>query len=532
VIRPGLGPLTPGGAGLRQTILMYKTSKSLLVLGLYFLLGALVFYPAVRIGFLGDFAGDLWGSQGHWLNFAAYQWNFYLPALVLYYGLYKIFHLSPLPYQVVHLSLIVINAWLVYILAQGLRFKPWQCWVAGLMALFNSSGFEAYYWLSTIPKTLATSFGLIALIFLNRFRQQGVLVWGWGYLTMVTLGFAMESTGLILPLLGLILDTYLRSWRVSGQEKASLLSGFRLHLWSFGVAGSFLVMRYLLGIKPYAENLPILNKVITLFRTILATFFHGLQDYLWLAVKGIPLTVGILIFLLAITLLLTLHVKQGVERKRFITLLLLWVAACLPHTIGSHFHSRYLYFPGVFAALVLADVLGSLRLRVYARRVTWLLISLIILGYLAFDFYAFRQTLSSYLMASQIYDVGINKIRTYLPDMPAGTRLVLVDFPDSINLPYSVHPGYRNDYRVLVYRNALPYHLMLLYKRGDVDVTFLTLSFAHDGSFSPLGTPISPEQLAKLLAAPQTVICRYLPGNPEQFVIARGASTGAVSILK
>jgi len=446
--------------------------------------------------------------------------------------LYKIFHLSPLPYQAVHLSLIIINAWLVYILAQGLKFKPWQCWIAGLMALFNSAGFEAYYWLSTTPKILATSFGLVALIFLSRFRQQGALVWGWGYLTMLTFGLAMESTGLILPLLGLILDTYLRLWRVSGKEKATLLSGSRLHLWAFGAAGSFLLMRHLLGIKPYAENLPIFNKVITFFRSILATFFHGFQDYLWLAVKGIPLTAGILILLLSIILLLALHFKQGIDRKRFITLLLLWVAACLPHTIGSHFHSRYLYFPGIFAALVLADLMGSLRLRVHARNITWLLISLTIIGYLAFDFYAFRQTLSSYLMASQIYDAGIKKITTYLPELPKDTRLVLVDFPDCIYLPYNVHQGLRNNYRVLVYRNALPFHLILLYPKGNVTVTFLKFSPSNDASFSPLGTPSGQEHVAKLLASPRAVICRYLPGNPEKFVIARGASTGDAPILK
>ena len=452
--------------------------------------------------------------------------------MVIYYGLYKIFHLSPLPYQVVHLSLIIINAWLVYLLAQGLKFKPWQCWIAGLMALFNSAGFEAYYWLSTIPKILATSFGLIALIFLSRFRQQGALVWGWGYLTMVTLGLAMESTGLILPLLGLILDTYLRLWRVSGKGKATILSGLRLHLWTFGIAGSFLLLRHLLGIKPYAENLPIGEKVVTFFRTILATFFHGLQDYLWLEVKGIPLTAGILLFLLSVILLSAFYFKEGIDRKRFITLLLVWMAACLPHTIGAHFISRYLYFPGVFAALVLADLLGSLRLRVYARNFTWLLISLILIGYLAFDFYAFRKTLSSYLMATQIYDAGIKKIRTYLPEMPTGTRLVLVDFPDCINRPYNVHQGLRNKYRVLVYRNALPYHLILLYPGRDVNVTFLQLPPSNDGSFSPLGTPTSREHLAKLLASPQNVICRYVPGNPEKFVIARGASTGDALILK
>jgi hypothetical protein len=511
---------------------MHNSTKSLLVLGLYLLLGALVFYPALHIGFLGDFAADIWGCQGNWLNFAAYQWNFYLPAMVIYSGLYKMFHLSPLPYQVVHLSLIIINAWLIYVLAQGLKFKPWQCLVAGLMALFNSAGFEAYYWLSTIPKTLATSFGLIALICLTRFRQQGALFWGWGYLTMVTLGFIMESTGLIFPLLGLILDTYLRLWRGAGKEKTTLLSGLRVHLWTFGAAGSFLLLRHLLGIKPYAENLPIFTKVITFFRSILATFFHGLQDYLWLEVKGIPLTAGILIFLLAIILLLALHVKQGVDRKRFIMLLLLWVAACLPHTIGSHFHSRYLYFPGIFAALVLADLLGSLRLQVYARNFTWLLISLIVTGSFAFDFYAFRQTLSSYLKATQIYDAGIKKIRTYVPEMPTGTQMVLIDFPDCITMPYNVHHGNRNQYRVLVYRNALPYHLILLYQIRIVYVTFVKLSPSKDGSFSPLETPTTPEHLAKLLAAPQTVICRYLPENPEQFVLAHGASREAAAILK
>jgi hypothetical protein len=264
----------------------------------------------------------------------------------------------------------------------------------------------------------------------------------------------------------------------------------------------------------------------------MATFFHGLQDYLWLEVKGIPLTAGILIFLLSIILLSALIFKQGIDRKRFITLLLLWGAACLPHTIGSHFHSRYLYFPGVFAALVLADLLGSLRLRFYARNSAWLLISLTLIGYLAFDFYAFRQTLSSYLMASRIYDAGIKKITTYLPEIPTGTRLVLVDFPDCIYRPYTVHQGYRNSYRVLVYRNALPYQLILLYPQADVHVTFLTLSPSDDASFSPLGTPTSREHLATLLAAPQNVFCRYLPGNPEQFVIARGASTGGAPVWK
>ncbi len=209
--------------------------------------------------------------------------------MALYYCLYKVFHLSPLPYQVFHLALIFINAWLVYILAQELKFESWQCWIAGLLGLFNSAAFETYFWLSTIPKVLATSFGLMALIFLCRLRQRRALVWAWGYLIMVTLGMAIESTGLILPLLGLLLDSYYRPWRGSGKEKASLFSGLKLHLWSFSITGIFLLIRHFLGIRPYAENLPLIKKFITLGRTLLSTFFHGLPDHLWLELKGIPL---------------------------------------------------------------------------------------------------------------------------------------------------------------------------------------------------------------------------------------------------
>ena len=511
---------------------MLKSGKSLLALSLFVLLGALVFHPALRIGFLGDFAGDIFECQSNWLHFAAYQWNFYVPAMAIYYGLYKTFHLSPLPYQVFHLALIFLNAWLVYLLAQGLKFEPWQCWIAGLLALFNSAAFETYFWLSTIPKVLATSFGLVALIFLNRLRQSSALVWGWGYLVMVTLGITIESTGLILPLLGLFMDTYYSPWRASGKEKTSQFSGLKLHLWSFSITGSFLLIRHFLGIKPYAANLPIIGKFLTLGRTILSTFFHGVPDHLWLEIKGIPLTSGILILLLLLVLLLAWRVKPGPDKSRFITLLLLWLGACLPHTIGAHFHSRYLYFPGVFAALVLADLMGSFRLRLWGHNCTRVAISLVVIGYLAWDFHFFRQSLNHYIEASRIYDAGIQKIKTYLPQMPTGTRLILIDFPDSTFRPRNIPQGNPTRYRILVYRNALPYHLILLYQRYNFTVTFLRLSPPNEDNPDPLGTPSSPEELAKLAASPQTVICRYLPGNPGNFVIARGSPTLDFPILK
>jgi hypothetical protein len=119
--------------------------------------------------------------------------------------------------------------------------------------------------------------------------------------------------------------------------------------------------------------------------------------------------------------------------------LLLWIGACLPHTIGANFQSRYLYFPGIFAALVLTDFFGALRTRLSARKAAWLFVSLIIAGYLITDLYSFQKSLSYYMEATQIYDAGIKKIRSTLPEIPAGTRLVLIDFPDSIKRPRTGH---------------------------------------------------------------------------------------------
>jgi len=496
----------------------YNSGLALLT---YIILGFLVFHSALGIGFLGDFAGDLYQSQNNWFNFAQYEWNFYVPIMALYDGLYSIFHLYPLPYHILHLSLIFINAWLVYLLAKELKFAVWQCWIAGLLALFNSTAFEAYFWLSTIPKTLTTGFGLVALIFLARLRQTQASIWGWGYLIMVCMGISLESVGLILPLMGLCLDTLYRPWRVTGTDRATPISGLRLHIWSFGIAGIFLILRHFLGIKPYVINLPLIQKLFTMTRTISSTLFHGLSEPALFSVHGsmpISLILGLIVLIL---LTWAYYVKKGPDRRRFFALLLLWIGACLPHTIGANFQSRYLYLPGVFAALVLTDFFGALRARLSARQAAWL-ISLIMAGYLITDVHAFRISLSYYMEATRIYDAGIKKIRSTLPEIPAGTRLVLIDFPDSIKRPRTIHHGQWGRQRILVYRNGLYCHLPLLYPNYKFSVTFVKLSIPHDDDNpDPLGTPISPEQLVELLAAPHTTAFRYLPKNPENFVLIR-----------
>jgi hypothetical protein len=104
-----------------------------------------------------------------------------------------------------------------------------------------------------------------------------------------------------------------------------------------------------------------------LTRTISSTLFHGLSEpTIFPVINSTP--VSIILSLVVLTLLMwTYYVKKGPDRRRFVALLLLWIGACLPHTIGANFQSRYLYFPGIFAALVLTDFFGALRERLSAR---------------------------------------------------------------------------------------------------------------------------------------------------------------------
>lgn len=50
---------------------MHNYRISLLVLCFYFLLGFLVLHNTLEIGFLGDFAGDIYQCQSNWLNLGA-----------------------------------------------------------------------------------------------------------------------------------------------------------------------------------------------------------------------------------------------------------------------------------------------------------------------------------------------------------------------------------------------------------------------------------------------------------------------------
>jgi len=497
-------------------------------------LGFLALYPALRIGFLGDFAGDLSVSQTGLYNFSAYQWNFYIPALLIYAGLYKMFHLQPLPYQVFHLALICCNAWLLYLLAKELKFAAWQCWAAGLLALFNSSAFEAYFWLSTIPKTLAVGYGLIALIFLNRLRQRHAAMWGWGYLVMIVLGITVESTGLILPLLGLCLDLYYRPWREPQTAQPVPFAGLRLHFWSFSLTGIFVLVRHVLGIRLYVIHLTLYQQYTTLRRTILNTFFHGLAERPLFVVRDFyPALALILPIILLTVLLLGFYFKRGNDRRRFLVLLLLWLGACLPHTLGANFESRYLYFSGVMAALVLVDLLGTLRPRLPGRRAAGVFICLVMAGYLSLDLYAFQLYIGSFLQATRIYDAGIQKIESYLPKLAPGTHVVLIDFPDSIMRPRRARLGHHDQYRVLVYRCALPAQLILLDPKFNFPFTLLKL-YVHGGDDNPdpVGTLATPRQVAKLLASPRTLAFRYLPDRADKFVAYQGGPNFNLSILE
>jgi hypothetical protein len=164
-------------------------------------------------------------------------------------------------------------------------------------------------------------------------------------------------------------------------------------------------------------------------------------------------------------------------------------------------------------------MMGSFRLRRWAHWGSGVAVALAVTGFLVWDGYFFRKSLSHYMEASSIYDAGIEKIKTHLPDIPPGSRLILIDFPDKILRPRNTLQENPTRYRILVYRNALPYHLFLLYKNQNFTVTLVRLSPPNGDNPEPMGTPSSPDEVAKLAAGSQNMICRYLPGNPGDFVI-------------
>ncbi len=484
----------------------YKNLAPFLV---YFLLGAIIFHRGLNIGFLSDFAGDLRQSQGDWFNFSAYHWNFYLPALIIYDGLFQLFHLDPRGYQAFHFSLIFINAGLVYLLAQALEMEPWQCWVAGLLSLFNAAASEAYFWLSTIPKAASICLGLMALNCLVRLRRTGSSAWGWGYLILLPLAVMMESTGLILPLMGVFLEVYCRRRWQAPRKPPLRFQGWGIHLWSFSFTGIFLLVRHVLHIQSYVVKLPWWGKLATLARTLVGTFFRGTADQLY-AIFGGPFAIILLLFLLLL-LFWAWRLKTRPERGLLVLLLLLWVGSCLPHTIGANACSRYFYFPGIFAALVTADVLAVLVRRSGKPHFLWIFLVVTLL--IAPDLRALNQSMDSYLRYTRLYDAGISEIRSCLPEMPAGTRLVLIDFPDYL---YSQQlPPLR--YAIMIYRNALPAHLVLLYRQNNFKVSMVRLAAPSADNPEPMGKPADPGEFSELLAAPKTVAFRYFPERGGSF---------------
>lgn len=495
---------------------MLKIGKILLPVGIYFILGALVFHRALDVGFLCDDAMSIALSLKPWFSYGEGSYQFLAPAYAINYTLFQLFHLNPVPYHAFHLLWIVVNAALTKALAENLAFKPWQAWVAGLLALFNSVASEAYFFYAVFPTIMMTTLVLVGLLCLARFRLTGAGIWRSAYLGIVLFAPLMESKGVILPLLGYFLD---RCWVASAATswKSRIFSGWTLHLTALGLMGSTLLLRSSLGVRAYVINLPPWEKYKTFRVTLVSTFFHGLDDHLSPLLAGFQLPgVYIAFWIVLLALLLWGWVlSPGSERRRFLVLLLAWMAASLPHTLAANIQFRYFYLPGVFAALMLVELLGCFSCRLRQPRNAYLLVALIVLGYLAMDLRGFHYSLDSFQEASRIYNAGLKEIKKRVPVLSPDTRLVLIDFPDKI---YSRQGQSRiNKYYIYVYRSAFPYQLHLIYGTEEIDVSLVRLSSPSNENPLPLGEQVTRAKVSEMLDHPQALAIRYLP-NPPRFV--------------
>ena len=428
--------------------------------------------------------------------------------------------MNPLPYHALLLALCLINACLVYLWAELLEFKSWQAFVAGLYVLFMAVASEVYFWISCTGNAMMTGTVLLALIFLTQFRRKKGPAWGLGYLALVSLAPLIESKGVILPLLGLFLDIYLLSRPAEDRPGPSLLTGWKVHILAFSVDGLVMLGRRLAGVQSYVIKLPLEVKFRTLKATTINNFFHGLDDHLWYFLKKTPALFdrlpSLLWWLMLILIGLTLIIQRGTARRRFLALTLMWLGACLPHVLAANLQFRYLYLPGVFAAFVVVDLWSSLSLRLLRTRAAYVLIALVLAGYVCMDLRGLHTALGSYREASQIYDAGIKHLQKECPTLGPDSHLVLVDFPFLLWSRQGSPRKFYLNYYIYPY-SFLPYHLKLLYNVEQIDLTFYRLSPPSTEIFMPLGDPISDEKIAEMQATPGTTVVRYLPES-QQFV--------------
>ena len=492
-------------------------SKFLVALAAFSLLGLLVYYRALSLGFLADDTWILYFCQTNWL-IPSPECPHYPPLhYALYYLLYKAFKLHPLPYHLLHLGLVFLNAALVKTLAVDLEFEPWQCWTAGLLVLINSVAAEIYVWFavaSPIMMVTALVFGLICLL---RFRLNLAWSWGAGYLVMVFLAASFDGKGMILPLLGIML-----AWGWYNQESWRPRGGVGIHVGAFGIIGGLALVRLLWHIKSATIHLPLREKWHTFTTTLTTTLFHGVDNHLWGWLQEWPkvwqYVPDALKLLLVAVLIWGWLRSRGLERRRFITLVLLWIATCLPHTLMANLQFRYFYLPGIFAALIIVFLLELFRSRL-ANGKGYLRVGLVVLVILVMDLRGLHLALNSFQEASRIYDAGIQEIQKKVPVMAPGTHVLLIDFPmfiysqQNAGVPRPGHIPY-----VYVFPQSMPYHLRLLYKQNDIATTFVKLAPDSLENPRPLGNAVTLSQVRSLLTHPHTLAFRYLPGKVPKFV--------------
>ncbi|MEX2007725.1 MAG: hypothetical protein WD992_03050 [Candidatus Levyibacteriota bacterium] len=91
-------------------------------------------------------------------------------ARLLTFGLFNIFHLNPLPYGFIALTLHLANTFLVFILARKLTNKKSIALLSALFFIVNEVGNEAYAWFGTMSgSAVSVLFFLISAYFFLRF---------------------------------------------------------------------------------------------------------------------------------------------------------------------------------------------------------------------------------------------------------------------------------------------------------------------------------------------------------------------------
>jgi hypothetical protein len=305
--------------------------------------------------------------------FTGYFVGNYAPVQIISYMVdYLLWGLKPAGYLVTNILCHILNGVLLYLLLLRLRLEPFPAGIAAAIFLLHPVQVETVAWISQRKNLLAMLFFLVALWQYISWREQEGRRFGHYLLSLLALALALlsKSVAVIFPLVILLYDLCFgdgESRRLTLRDKlpylavAALVAFLALISQSQEQGG---------GRRGFPGGSP----VTTLFTMlpVLAAYLgdclypHNLSPYYMTLVRKTP-DMAVLLAALLVIVLIALGVLLFRRNRRLFFYYAVFFAGLIPVSqivpLIPLKHDRYLYFPMLGFAGLVAELLTASRIR-------------------------------------------------------------------------------------------------------------------------------------------------------------------------